>query len=110
MTGIAQGQQQDSLLFCLKVKAAEKCGLDTLSSFRMQCDRLRRVLSVGYLVDKTVVEEKVQAMYVVIALGAAALILFGYAFRRYRQVRSEATYNAEQIRRRIARRKRMELL
>ena len=63
MTGIAQGQQQDSLLFCLKVKAAEKCGLDTLSSFRMQCDSLRRVLSVGYLVDKTVVEEKVQAMY-----------------------------------------------
>ena len=47
---------------------------------------------------------------VVIALGTAALMLFGYALRRYRQVRSEATYNAEQIRRRIARRKRMELL
>ena len=63
MTGVAQGQQQDSLLFCLKVKAAEKRGLDTLPSFRMQCDSLRRILSVDYLVDKTVVEEKVQAMY-----------------------------------------------
>ncbi len=62
------------------------------------------------LLFKELTPEKEQAMYVVIALGIAALMLFGYAFRRYRQVRSEATYNAEQIRRRIARRKKLEYL
>ena len=75
------------------------------------CGGLAMICAASYLLlFKELTPEKVQAMYVVIALGTAALLLFAYALRRYRQVRSEATYNAEQIRRRIARRKRMELL
>ena len=75
------------------------------------CGGLAMICAASYLLlFKELSPEKVQAMYVVIALGTAALMLFAYALRRYRQVRSEATYNAEQIRRRIARRKRMELL
>lgn len=75
------------------------------------CGGLAMICAGLYLLlFKELTPEKKQAMYVVIALGIAALALFGYAFRRYRQVRSEATYNAEQIRRRIARRKKLKLL
>lgn len=75
------------------------------------CGGLAMIGAAGYLlIFKELSPEKEVAMYVVIALGAAALALFGYALMRYRQIRSEATYNAEQIRRRIARRKKLELL
>lgn len=75
------------------------------------CGGLVMIGAAGYLlIFKELSPEKEVAMYVVIALGAAVLALFGYALVRYRQIRSEATYNAEQIRRRIARRKKLELL
>ena len=62
------------------------------------------------LIFKELSPEKLQALYVAMALGVCSLALFGYAIVRYRQIRSEATYNAEQIRRREARRKKLELL
>lgn len=75
------------------------------------CGGLAMIGAALYLlIFKELSPEKQTAMYVVIALGAAALALFGYALMRYRQIRSEATYNAEQIRRRVARRKKLEML
>lgn len=75
------------------------------------CGGLAMIGAAGYLlIFKELSPEKEVAMYIMIALGAAALALFGYALVRYRQIRSEATYNAEQIRRRIARRKKLDSL
>ncbi len=75
------------------------------------CGGLAMIGAASYLLlFKELSPEKEVAMYIMIALGAVALALFGYALVRYRQIRSEATYNAEQIRRRIARRKKLELL
>ncbi|MBO4985450.1 MAG: peptidylprolyl isomerase [Bacteroides sp.] len=44
-------QQQDSLLFSLKVKAARQAGMDTLPLFRQEVDSLRRVLLLQHLTD-----------------------------------------------------------
>ncbi|MBR5849523.1 MAG: hypothetical protein IKZ12_00475 [Alistipes sp.] len=75
------------------------------------CIGLALILAPLYLlIFKELAPEKRSAMYIAMALGVLSLALFGYARVRHRQLRSEAAYQAEQIRRRIARRKKMEML
>ena len=75
------------------------------------CVGVALILAPLYLlIFKNLSPEKLRPLYVAMAIGVCSLALCGYAIVRYRQIRSEATYNAEQIRRREARRKKLELL